>query len=44
MKDEPITINELKDDFFFSQKKPLEVFYEKGILKNFAIFTGNHLC
>ena len=26
------------------QKQPLEVFYEKGVLKNFAIFTGKHLC
>ena len=21
-----------------------EVFYEKGVLRNFARFTGNHLC
>ena len=26
------------------QKQTLEVFYEKGILKNFALFTGKHLC
>ena len=25
-------------------QKPLEVFYEKGVLKNFAKFTGKHLC
>ena len=23
------------------QKQPLEVFYKKAVLKNFAIFTGN---
>ena len=26
------------------QKQPPEVFYKKGVLKNFAKFTGNHLC
>ena len=26
------------------RKQPPEVFYTKGILKNFAIFTGIHLC
>ena len=26
------------------QKQPLEMFYEKGVLKNFAKFTGKHLC
>ena len=26
-----------------SQKQPLEVFYKKAVLKNFAIFTGKHL-
>ena len=25
------------------QKQPLEVFYKKGVLKNFAKFTGKHL-
>ena len=25
------------------QKQPLEVFYRKGVLKNFAKFTGKHL-
>ena len=25
------------------QKQPPEVFYEKGVLKNFAKFTGKHL-
>ena len=28
----------------WNQKQPLEVFYEKAVLKNFAIFTGKHLC
>ena len=28
----------------FNQKQPPEVFYKKGALKNFAKFTGNHLC
>ena len=26
------------------QKQPLEGFYKKAIFKNFAIFTGKHLC
>ena len=26
-----------------NQKQPPEVFYKKGVLKNFAIFTGKHL-
>ena len=26
------------------QKQPLEVFCEKNVFKNFAIFTGKHLC
>ena len=26
------------------QKQPSEVFYEKGVLRNFAKFTGKHLC
>ena len=26
------------------QKQPAEVFYKKGVLENFAIFTGKHLC
>ena len=26
------------------QKKPLEVFFKKDVLKNFAKFTGKHLC
>ena len=26
------------------QKQPPEVFYRKGVLKNFAKFTGKHLC
>ena len=26
------------------QKPPPEVFYEKGAFKNFAKFTGKHLC
>ena len=25
-------------------KQPTEVFYKKGVLKNFTIFTGKHLC
>ena len=27
-----------------NQKQPPEVFYKKGVLKNFAKFTGKHLC
>ena len=26
------------------RKQPLEVFYQKAVLNNFAIFTGKHLC
>ena len=26
------------------QKQPLEMFFRKSVLKNFAIFTGKHLC
>ena len=26
------------------QKQPPEMFYKKAVLKNFAIFTGQHLC
>ena len=26
------------------QKQPSEVFYKKGVLKNFAKFAGKHLC
>ena len=26
------------------QKQPPEVFYKKGVLRNFPKFTGNHLC
>ena len=26
------------------QKQPTEVFYKKGVLKNFAKFTEKHLC
>ena len=26
------------------QKQPPEVFYKKGVLKNFTKFTGKHLC
>ena len=28
----------------YQQKQPPEVFYRKTALKNFAIFTGKHLC
>ena len=28
----------------YVQKQPPEVFFEKGVLKNFANFTGKHLC
>ena len=26
------------------QKQPPEVFYKKGVLRNFTKFTGKHLC
>ena len=28
----------------YVQKQPPEVFFKKGVLKNFANFTGKHLC
>ena len=34
-------------NFYFSykkQKQASEVFYKKGVLRNFAIFIGKHLC
>ena len=30
--------------FICNQKQPPEVFCEKGVLRNFAKFTGKHLC
>ena len=27
-----------------AQKQPPEVFFEKGVLRNFAKFTGKNLC
>ena len=36
-------IVDLKQLFASRQKQPLEVFYKKGVLKNFAKFTGTHL-
>ena len=27
-----------------NEKQPPEVFYKEDVLKNFAIFTGKHLC
>ena len=27
-----------------SQRQPLEVFYKKAVLKNFALFAGKPLC
>ena len=29
---------------YYVQKQPPEVFYKKGVLRNFAKFTGKHLC
>ena len=40
-------MNELLDQFiqiYLLQKHCLEVSYKKGVLKNFAKFTGKHLC
>ena len=28
----------------YRQKQPPKVFYKKAVLKNFAMFTGKHLC
>ena len=30
--------------FYCHQKQPPEVFYKKDVLRNFAKFTGKHLC
>ena len=30
--------------FFFYQWQPAEVLYKEGVFKNFAIFTGKHMC
>ena len=32
------------ENFIILQKQPPKVFYKKCVLKNFAIFTGKHLC
>ena len=32
------------DKDYNEPKQPPEVFYKKGVLKNFAKFTGKHLC
>ena len=29
---------------WWNQKQPSEMFYKKAVLRNFAIFTGKHLC
>ena len=37
----------MKNEYFFSfhkQKQSPEVFFKKGVLRNFAKFTGKHLC
>ena len=31
-------------NLLIKQKQPPEVFFKKGALKNFAKFTGKHLC
>ena len=28
----------------YIQKQPPEVYYKKAVFKNFAMFTGKHLC
>ena len=33
-----------KTVILFFQKQPPDVYYEKGVLKNFAKFTAKHLC
>ena len=35
-----VTLSEMTE----IQKQPPEVFYKKGVLKNFAKFTGKNLC
>ena len=37
------TCSRLDKGFRVIQKQPLEVFYKKGVLENFAILTGKHL-
>ena len=36
--------NEDSNDVNNFQRQSLEVFYRKGVFKNFAKFTGKHLC
>ena len=36
--------NSIKLNGWFVQRQPPEVFYKKGVLRNFAKFTGKHLC
>ena len=37
-------MNDFFNTKFKLQKQPPEVFYEKGVLRNFAKFEGKHLC
>ena len=39
-----INRNESVFKYFMRQKQPPEVFYENGVIKNFAKFTGKHMC
>ena len=40
----PISNKQHCKEIIDEQKQPPEVFYEKDILRNFAKFTGKHLC
>ena len=41
---EPFFQSLLAHRLIFNQRQPPEVFYKKGVLRNFAKFTGKHLC
>ena len=37
-------VEEDTDEGLLTRRSPPEVFYRKGVLRNFAKFTGKHLC
>ena len=37
-------VRKLARKYEYTQKQPPEVFCKKGVLRNFAKFTGKHLC
>ena len=39
-----MNVLEIIEEIVKRQKQPPEVFYDKKVLRNFAKFTGKHLC